>query len=124
LKLRLHLPDRYDNATPAPPAPNVDHLVPAERTLIAVMELAFETPLTRRAFFDSAAFRDKEEAQRRHIAHASAFAVSGVYTYVRDKQLTVAGLRGSRSAQLIERRGANNQLASEVRQLMQEGKIS
>jgi hypothetical protein len=121
LKLRLHLPERYDNATPAPPAPNVDHLVPAERALIAVMELAFETPLTRRAFFDSEAFRATQEGQKRHIAHASAFAVSGVYTYVRDKQLTTAGLRGSRPAQLIERLGANNQLASDVRQLMQEG---
>ncbi|MEN2787290.1 hypothetical protein ACFOKI_05180 [Sphingomonas qilianensis] len=123
LKLRLHLPDSYDNANPAPPAPNVDHLVPAERTLIAVIELAFEMPLTRRAFFDSETFRATQEGQKRHIAYASAFAVSGVYTYVRNKQLTTAGLRGSRPAQLIERLGANNQLASEVRQLMQEGKM-
>ena len=114
-------PDRYDNADPAPPAPNVDHLVPAERALIAVMELAFATPLTRRAFFESDGFRATQEGQTRHIAHASAFAVSGVYTYVRDKQLTTAGLRGSRQAQLIERLGANNQVADDVRHLMQTG---
>lgn len=121
LKLRLHLPDRYDNANPAPPAPNVDHLVPAERALIAVVELAFETPLARRAFFESDAFRATQDAQTAHIAHASAFAVSGVYTYVRDKQLTTAGLRGSRAAQLIERLGANNQLAPAVLDLMHTG---
>jgi hypothetical protein len=123
LKLRLHLPDRYDNAEPAPPAPNVDHLVPPERTLIAVMEIAFETPLARRAFFESDVFRATQDSQKTHIAYVSAFAVSGVYTYVRDKQLTTAGLRGSRAAQLIERLGANNQVAADVRDLMQTGSL-
>ncbi|WP_242187750.1 EthD domain-containing protein [Sphingomonas sp. CARO-RG-8B-R24-01] len=122
LKVRLHLPDRYDNANPAPPAPNVDHLVPPERAAIAILELAFETPLTRRAFLESDAFRATEAEQRRHIRHATAFAVSGVYTYVRDKTLTLAGLRGSRPAQLIERLGANNQTADDVRQLILSGK--
>ncbi len=124
LKLRLHLPDRYDNAEPAPPAPNVDHRVPSERTLIAIMELAFESPLRRRAFFESDAFKATQTAQKAHIAHVSAFAVSGVYTYVRDTHLTTAGLRGSRQAQLIERLGANNQLAADVRKLMQTASVS
>ncbi len=123
LKLRLHLPDRYDNADPAPPAPNVDHEVPSERALIAVLELAFESPLTRRAFFESDTFTATHSAQQAHIAHVSAFAVSGVYTYVRDKQLTTAGLRGSRQAQLIERLGANNQVAADVRELMHKGSV-
>jgi len=123
LKLRLHLPDRYDNEEPAPPAPNVDHEVPAERALIAVLELAFESPLARRAFFESDAFTATHAAQQAHIAYVSAFAVSGVYTYVRDKQLTTAGLRGSRQAQLIERLGANNQLADDVRGLMHTGTV-
>ena len=123
LKLRLHCPERYDNAAPAPPAPNVDHSVPVERALIAVMELAFATPLTRRAFFASEAFAATQEAQRAHIAHATGFAASGVYTYVRDGQLTTAGLRGSRPAQLIERLGANNQIAEDVRGLMRTGAL-
>lgn len=123
LKLRLHLPDRYDNAEPAPPAPNVNHLVPSERALIAVLEFAFESPLTRRAFFESDTFAATHAAQQAHIAHVSAFAVSGVYTYVRDKQLTTAGLRGSRQAQLIDRLGANNQVAADVRELMHTGSV-
>ncbi|WP_277967716.1 EthD domain-containing protein [Sphingomonas echinoides] len=122
LKVRLHLPERYDNANPAPPAPKVDHQVPPERTAIAILELAFATPLTRRAFLESEAFRATEAAQRVHIRHATAFAVSGVYTYVRDKTLTLAGLRGSRPAQLIERLGANNQTTDDVRRLMLTGR--
>ncbi|MEG3171460.1 hypothetical protein U1708_04470 [Sphingomonas sp. ZB1N12] len=123
LKLRLHLPDRYDNAEPAPPAPNVDHLVPAERALIAVVELAFESPLARRAFFVAETFAATQAGQKANIAHVQAFAVSGIYTYVRDKQLTTAGLRGSRPAQLIERLGANNQVADDVQRLIRTGSI-
>jgi hypothetical protein len=123
LKLRLHLPEAYDNAEPAPPAPNVDHQVPPERSLIAVVEIAFETPMTRRAFFESDAFRATTDAQKAHIAYASAFAVSGVYTYVRDKTLTVAGLRGSRAAQLIEQLGANNQVKDDVTELIHRGTL-
>jgi hypothetical protein len=42
--------------------------------------------------------------------------VSGVYTYVRDGVITTAGLRGSRTAELIERIGAVNQTWGEVTQ--------
>ncbi len=123
LKLRLHLPERYDNAEPAPPAPNVDHAVPADRTLIAIFDLAFESPLARRRFLESEAFLAAYRAQTGQVAHASAFAVSGVYTYVRDGELTTAGLRGSRAAQLIERLGANNQIADDVRALIATGTV-
>ncbi len=123
LKLRLHLPDLYDNAEPAPPAPNVDHAVPADRTLIAILDLAFETPLARRQFLESESFLAAYRAQAGQIAHASAFAVSGVYTYVRDGEMTTAGLRGSRAAQLIERLGANNQVAEDVRGLIATGVV-
>ncbi len=123
LKLRLHLPERYDNAEPAPPAPNVDHAVPADRTLIAIFDVAFESPLARRRFLESEAFLAAYRAQAGQVAHASAFAVSGVYTYVRDGELTTAGLRGSRAAQLIERLGANNQIADDVRALIATGTV-
>lgn len=114
LKVRLHLPETYDNAKPAPPAPNVGHDVSAERALIAVLELAFATPLARRSFYASDAFIAACKSLADHVAHATAFAVSGVYTYVRDSQLTLAGLRGSRPAQLIEQIGAVNQIGEDV----------
>lgn len=121
LKVRLHLPEPYDNAKPAPPAPNVDHAVPDERRLIAVVELAFHSPLVRRTFYASDAFKAATTGLSERVAYASAFAVSGVYTYVRDGELTLAGLRGSRPAQLIERIGAVNQVGADVRHLLLTG---
>ena len=42
---------------------------------------------------------------------------------MRDKQLTLAGLRGSRPAQLIEQLGARNQVGEDVRHLLLTGQI-
>jgi len=123
VKVRLHLPDVYDNANPAPPAPNVDHSVPEECRHLAILELAFASPLERRTFYASDLFATLGQGMGAHVAYASAFAVSGVYTYVRDGQLTLAGLRGSRPAQLIEQLGAVNQVESDVCHLMRTGKI-
>ena len=123
LRVRLHLPEAYENAKPAPPAPNVGHEVPAERRLIAILDLAFASPLDRSLFYASDAFLLATENLAADVAHASPFAVSGVYTYVRDKELTLAGLRGSRPAQLIERLGARNQVASDVRHLLHTGTL-
>ncbi len=121
LKLRLHLPEVYDNAKPAPPAPNVGHLVPPARTHLAVMELVFTSPLARCAAFESATFKATVGGQVKHLGFATAFPVSGVYTYIRDKELTTAGLRGSRAAELTARLGADNQLRADVRHLLQHG---
>lgn len=123
LKVRMHLPATYDNADPAPPAPNVDHAVPQARCLVAILELAFASPLERRTFYASDRFAQASEDLAADVAHASAFAVSGVYTYVRDRQLTLAGLRGSRPAQLIERIGAVNQVSDDVRGLLFTGQL-
>lgn len=120
-KVWLHLPVQYDNAAPSPPAPNVAHFASSERTHLAVMELAFANPLARRAFYASEEFQSTVAAQGRHIRHASAFAVSCVYTYVRNKALTTAGLRGSRAAQLIVLLGANNQISPDIEHLLQFG---
>jgi len=124
LQVRLHLPERYDNADPAPPAPDVTHTVPPERERIAVLDLTFATPLARRTFFQSDAFTATAGNQRQHIGFATAFAVSGMYTYFRDRKLTLAGLRGSRPAQLIERLGAVNQAGADVRHLFEAGRLS
>ena len=119
LKLRLHLPEPHDNAEPNPPAPDVDHAVPPPRKTVALLELAFPDPLVRRAFYASEAFTRLQAGLRKHCRNATAFGVSGVYTYIRDGVLTTAGLRGSRAAELIRRLGANNQLTPDVRSLME-----
>ncbi|MBP1123796.1 MULTISPECIES: EthD domain-containing protein [Pseudomonas] len=121
LKLTLHLTSRFNNDGMHPPAPNVAHHASPAREELAIMEIAFASPLTRRAFFASETFQRTLAGQARHIAQLKAFAVSGLYTYVNDKTLTTAGLRGSRTAQLIEYLGANNQLNPEVEQLFRRG---
>jgi len=113
-KLRLHLPEPYDNAHPSPPSPHGDHQVSDERKDIGVIEIGFASALTARAFWESEAYLATIEDQRRYLRSVGAFLVTGVYTYVRDGVITTAGLRGSRTAELIERIGAVNQMRDEV----------
>lgn len=123
LKLSLHLCDTFKNDGMQPPAPNVAHIADAARLELAIMEIAFASPLARRQFFESTAFQATLAGQAKHIAQLKAFAVSGVFTYVRDARLTTAGLRGSRAAQLIEYLGATNQIQGEVEHLMLKGEV-
>ena len=113
-KLRLHLPEPYDNAHPSPPSPHGDHQVSDERKDIGVIEIGFANALTAREFWESEAYLTTIEDQRRYLRSVGAFLVTGVYTYVSDGVITTAGLRGSRTAQLIERIGAVNQTRDEV----------
>jgi hypothetical protein len=116
-KLRLHLPDPYDNARPSPPSPDVDHQVSDERKDIGVIEIGFASAFTAGKFRESEAYRATIEDQRKHLRSVGAFLVTGIYTYVRDGVITTAGLRGSRTAELIERSGAVNQTRDEVTRL-------
>jgi hypothetical protein len=117
LRLRLHLPEPYDNARPAPPSPRVDHCASDEEKDIAVVEIGFDSPLTAREFFASEEFLGTVEGQMRNIRSMAVFPVTGVYTYIRDGVMTTAGLRGSRSARLIARIGATNQTRRDVTSL-------
>ncbi len=114
-KWKLHLLEPYDNAHPAPPSPDVGHVVGPDRLHLAVAEVAFETARVARDFFGSTPFKRVLSAQARHIEAIGAYRVSGFYTFVRDGRATTAGIRGSRPAELIEQLGASNQLAPEVR---------
>lgn len=117
LKLRLHLPEPYDNAHPAPPSPNVRHDAPAARLHLAMLELVFESALARRQFYGSNGFRQAVVGLSQHVRYVTPFAVQGVFTYVRDGELTLAGLRGSRAAQLVRQLGALNQTDAQTKAL-------
>lgn len=121
VKLVLHLCSPFDNDGNHPPAPNVEHFATPARERLAVMEIAFANPVARRRFFASQAYRDTLAGQAAAVSQLKAFAVSGLYTYVRDGELTTAGLRGSRAAELIEYLGAINQLEADVREVMFRG---
>src|ERR1700730_15807492 len=89
-KLRLHLPEPYDNAHPSPPSPHGDHQVSDERKDICVIEIGFASALAAREFHESEAWRATIEDQRRHLRSVGAFLVTGVHTYVRDGVVTPA----------------------------------
>jgi hypothetical protein len=115
-KWKLHLPEPYDNARPAPPSPDVDHIVGPDRLHLAVAEVAFENARVARDFFASAAFKKGMSHQAKHVVAVGAYLVSGFYTFVRDGVATSAGIRGSRQAELIDMLGAENQLTPTVRE--------
>ena len=113
-KWKLHLPEPYDNAHPAPPSPDVDHTVGSDRLHLAVAEVAFENARVARDFFAGTAFKKALSAQIKHLDAIGAYLVSGFYTFVRDGIATPAGIRGSRPAELIDMLGAVNQLTPAV----------
>jgi hypothetical protein len=78
-KLRLHMPDPYDNARPSPPSPDVDHQVSDERKDIGVIEIGFASALTAGKFRESEAYRVTIEDQRKHLRSVGAFLVTGIY---------------------------------------------
>jgi len=123
VKVRIHAPEAHDNSTPNPPAPNVEHTVADERVSLVILEIAFTDPLARRRFFASAAYQSVLGRQEELAAFITAFPVSGVFTFVRDEQLTAAGLRGSRVAELITSMAASNQVEDSVWKLMHTGRI-
>ncbi|MCF5715693.1 MULTISPECIES: hypothetical protein [Pseudomonas syringae group] len=117
LKLRLHLAQPYDNAQPAPPAPDVNHEVEESRLDMVMMEVVFESAWTRRTYYASEHFKAITQGLGAHVRYVTPFGVSGVYTYVRDAIMTAAGVRGSRQAQLIRQLGAINQTRPEIESL-------
>jgi len=109
-KWKLHLPEPYSNENPAPPSPNVEHIVEDDRLNLAIAEVAFASARTAREFFATPNFQKVLSGQAEHIDALGAYLVTGFYTFVRDGRPTTAGLRGSRPAELIEAAGAANQL--------------
>ena len=109
-KWKLHLPELYSNENPAPPSPNVEHVVESDRLNLAIAEVAFATARAAREFFGTPMFQKVLARQGEYIDALGAYLVTGFYTFVRDGRPTTAGLRGSRQAELIEAAGAANQL--------------
>ena len=114
-KWKLHLPEAYDNDRPAPPSPNVGHIVDRDRLNLAVAEVAFPSARAAHEFFATDAFKRALANQTRHIDALGAYRVAGYYTFVRDGKPTTAGVRGSRQAELIDTIGAINHLSPEIR---------
>ena len=78
-KIKLHLPETYSNAHPAPPSPNVEHIVEDDRLDLAIAEVAFESARVAREFFVTEAFQCFLTGQAEHLRAVGAFRVAGVY---------------------------------------------
>jgi hypothetical protein len=117
VKVRLHLPEPYRNSAPAPAAPEVDHVLPAVRKRVAMLEIAWRDRLQAESYFAGDAHAARSAALAGHVGAIGAWRVKGSYTFIRDGVLTTAGLRGSRAAALIDRLGARNQVSPDVARL-------
>ncbi|WP_239807504.1 EthD domain-containing protein [Croceicoccus hydrothermalis] len=116
-KVRLHLPEPYDNSEPQPAAPGVDHRLPPRRKHVALLEVAWGSRIDAERWMASEDYATHAYALGQQAKAMGGWLVEGVYTYIRDGALTTAGVRGSRPAMLIERAGALNQVQDEVTRL-------
>ncbi|WP_013334613.1 EthD domain-containing protein [Gloeothece verrucosa] len=116
LKFRLHLFDAVDNSRPD--AAGVVHYEPEENQYQAAFEIGFSDHLAMREFLVSAEYNIAVRSQQRYIKQISVFVERSVYTFVYNGQITLAGQRGSRVAELITKVGAINQLKDDISALI------
>ncbi len=112
LKLRLHMFEEVDNTRP--PAAGVSHAQPEDQQFQAVIEVAFSTRLEMERFFASSEYQSTIEDQPRYIRQISVFPERTAFTYIYDDKMTIAGLRGSKVAEIITNIGATNQLKEDI----------
>jgi catechol 2,3-dioxygenase-like lactoylglutathione lyase family enzyme/limonene-1,2-epoxide hydrolase len=116
LKLRLHLFEQVDNSRPD--AAGVSHYEPLEKQYQAAFEIAFSNPLEMEKFFASKEYATAVKNQAEYVKQINPFPERSAYTFVYDGQMTLAGQRSSKVADLIAKLGATNQLKKDVVSLM------
>ena len=84
----------------------------------AAFEIAFSNSLEMQNFFASKEYAEGIRNQTRYIKKISLFPERSVYTFVYNGQMTLAGQRSSRVAELITQVGAVNQLQKDIVSLM------
>ena len=116
LKLRYHLFDELDLSRPD--AQGVAHSEPEQSQYHGALELAFSSPMDRERALSSASY-EKATGQLSEFASAMIpFPEGTAYTFVHDESITMTGMRGAHTAQLIENLGALNQLKEDITKLM------
>ncbi|BAZ48589.1 ethyl tert-butyl ether degradation EthD [Nostoc sp. NIES-4103] len=116
LKFRLHLFEEVDNSRPD--AAGVVHYEPQQQQYQAAFEIAFSNPLEMETFFASKEYAAAIKEQAKYVKQINSFAERNVYTFVYNGQMTLAGQRSSRVAELIAKVGATNQLQENIVSLM------
>ena len=116
LKFRLHLFEPPDLSRPD--AAGVVHYEPPEQQYQAAYEIAFRNHLDMELFFASPEYAAAVREQARYVVQVSPFPERSAYTFVYDGRMTMAGERGSRTAELITQLGATNQLRADIHDLV------
>jgi hypothetical protein len=111
-KFRIHLFEEVDNSRPD--AAGVSHFEPEEKQYQAAFEIAFSNRLDMELFFASEEYAAAIEDQAKYVRQISPFPERTAHTFVYDSQMTLSGMRGSTSAQLIMGIGATNQLKDDI----------
>jgi alkylhydroperoxidase/carboxymuconolactone decarboxylase family protein YurZ/catechol 2,3-dioxygenase-like lactoylglutathione lyase family enzyme len=119
LKLRLHLFEEVDNSRPD--AAGVSHYEPAAKQYQAAYEIAFLNPLEREKFFASADYAAAVQDAAKYIKQIQPFSERSAYTFVYNNQMTLAGQRSAKVADLITKIGAANQIQNDIVSLMING---
>ena len=116
LKFRLHLFEPPDLSRPD--AAGVVHYEPPAQQYQAAYEIAFRNHLDMELFFASPEYAAAVREQARYVVQVSPFPERNAYTFVYDGRMTMAGERGSRTAELITQLGATNQLRADIHDLV------
>ncbi len=116
LKFRLHLFDEVD--TSRPDAEGVNHYEAPEKQYQAAYEIAFANHLERARFFASAEYATAVKEIDQYVRQVQPFPERTAFTFVYDGQMTLAGQRGAKVANLIADVGAVNQLQEDVTSLI------
>ncbi|MDJ0554268.1 MAG: DUF1857 family protein [Microcoleaceae cyanobacterium MO_207.B10] len=122
VKLRLHLFDEVDNTRP--PAAGVSHFEPPELQYQAALEIGFWNRLDIELLLESPEYQQAVKEHPKYIKDFKPFPETKTYTFVYEGQMTLAGQRSAKVANLITKIGAANQLKQDVVSLMLNNTLS
>lgn len=118
LKVRLRIPEYYDNSKVRLSAPRVSNEASDEEQYQGAIEIAFTTPLELRRLVESEEWAQASGALAKVARAQHPLRVLRTYTVYNGGELTTAGLRTPAVAEQIRRLGAINQVDREVVELM------
>jgi len=114
IKVRLRMPEEYDNDAVTLEAPNVSNHAPRDEQYDAAIEIAFPSALELRRFRADEAWVAAADALERVARAIHPCRVLRTFTVYNHGQITTAGLRTPQVAEQIRRLGATNQIGRDT----------
>ena len=116
VKFRLHLFEPPDVSRPD--AAGVSHSEVRDKQYQAAFEIAFANDADRQSFVSSEDYAAATRELPRYVRQVAPFRERASYAFVHNGRMTLAGQRGSRTAQLIRELDATNQLREDIYELI------